>query len=108
MAINHLNKDLDNWPKYPLLSVVPEINNYFTNNSNNRNKFIDSNVLSNDNEIMNLNTININFQPNYNEILNIRKFSDFDKVMNITKYLFLIFCIMKKVDPYKKSFNVLG
>ncbi|KAL7630818.1 UNVERIFIED_CONTAM: hypothetical protein RMT77_018969 [Armadillidium vulgare] len=103
-----LNKDLDNWPNYPLLSVVPEINNYFTNNSNNGNKFIDPNVLGNDidgndNEVMNLNTININFQPNYNEILNIRKYSDFDKVMNITKYLFLIFCNMKKVDPYKKA-----
>ena len=69
-----LNKDLDNWPKYPLLSVVPEINNYFTNNSNNGNKFIDSNVLvnidGNDNEVMSLNTININFKPNYNENLN--------------------------------------
>lgn len=108
-----LSKDLKNWPKYPLLSLAPEFGSYFTASHNyhdindDNNKFIkpkvNNNISNGNNKFLSFNNVHSNNHFNHEEIVNIHNYSSFDKVMSITKYLFVLLIIVRKEDPYKMA-----
>lgn len=74
-----LSNDLSMWPKYPLLSVATDVKHL---------------------TIVNL---GINEDCNLIPIFDITKFSSFEKIINITMYLFKPFCIKKKLNARNKA-----
>ena len=76
-----LTNDLSKWPQYPLLSVSPDIKHL---------------------TIVNANTT-VNEQPI--PIFDITKFSSYQKVINITSYVFKPFCLKTQCNPNIKSLH---
>ena len=74
-----LTNEFDKWPKYPLMSISPE----------HKNK-INVNYVS---EVIKVNT----------GILDIDKFSSYEKLLKITSYLFKFLCKLKGGNPLEKA-----
>ena len=78
---NFLNYDVHSWPSYELLSIAPEM----------RNKIVNLNIHIDD--------------KNDLELIEINRYSNFNKLMKITYYVCKFFCNVTKNNPYEQAMN---